>query len=260
LLVLSPVASASAGADLDVGGSARGGAEPSTLEVLVALTNRGDRPATSLVVTGELLGAEDQAGLERPLGAGETGEAALRFPLQPPRPGTYPVVLLLGYEDPPGRRLWQCAFLLVSLGQSPEPALGVDVPPLDLSVQATLGVALRSADGRPHRARLRVHVPPPLRVLDSPEEVQVPGSGAVEARVRLMRATGVDDTDVGIVVLASANEGDVESTVATTGMVHVHPARGWLPRLRPALLVASCLLLLLSLAGEVWNRRRSGSA
>jgi len=254
------VAAASAGARLDVSGTAQAGPDPSTLEVVVALTNRGDRPATGLVVKGELLGAEDQASLEQPLGAGESGEAGLRFPLLATRPGTYPVVLLLSYEDPPGQRLFQCAFLLVSLGENPEPALGVDVPPLDLSLQGTLGVTVRSADGRPHRAHLRVHVPPLLRVLDPPEELEVPGSGAVEARVRLMRATGVGDTDVGIVVLASASEGDVESTVATTGMVHVHPGQGWLPRLRPALLVVSCLLLLLSLAAELQRRRRSRSA
>jgi len=111
-----------------VGGSARAGPDPSTLEVQVELTNRGDRAANGLVVTGELLGAEDQAGLDLPLGAGEAREVPLRFPLLPPRPGTYPVVLLLTYEDPPGQRVSQCAFLLVSLGENPQSALAPGHP------------------------------------------------------------------------------------------------------------------------------------
>jgi len=168
----------------------------------------------------------------------------------------YPVVLLLEYEDPPGQRVEQCAYLLVSLGETPEPALHLEVPRLDLSVQGTLGVLLRSADGQPHSARLRVHAPPSLRVLEIPDTVQVPGSGDVVVPTRLMRATGVRDSDIGIVVLASASEGDVETTVATPAVVHVRPALGWLPRWRGVILAVSGLLILAALAVEVRRRFR----
>jgi hypothetical protein len=261
LCLATPVAAA---ARLEVAGSVEASPDGLTLGVTVELRNAGDAPAGAVRVEGELLGAIDTASLEQPLAAGESGRTVLSFPREVPRPGVYPLLLLIEHDTALSGRVAQSAYLLVALGETTEPALALEVPRLELAAQGMLRITLRSRDGRAHTAHLRVSTPPSLRLLEAPQPVEVPPDGTVVARARLMRATAPRGSEVGIVVVASSNEGGLETTAATTGIVYVRPTRPWLPRLRIPILILAGALLLLAVALEVRQRlpptrRESGS-
>src|SRR4029079_16631918 len=77
--------------------------EDGELEVRVDLTNRGGASG-SLTVQGELAGHYDEARVAEGVAAGATAAVPLVFPREVPKPGVYPVVLLLDYAPaaPPG--------------------------------------------------------------------------------------------------------------------------------------------------------------
>lgn len=226
-----------------------------SLLVRVDLANRGDAKTGAVTVEGELLGRRDEARLERGIAPGETGSALLRYPLDVPRPGVHPLLLLLGYTRPGGVTMSQRAYMLLSLGANPPPAVKLAVPEAALLDQATLRVGLESADGAPHRVRLSVATPKGLNGEAPPLSMDVPASGRVTALLRLLRGSVPRDTVQGILVVAGASDGPFERTTVESGVVRVLPDPAWMPRLRRPLLFLALLLVAGAVAAEIWRAR-----
>lgn len=230
------------------------------IEVRVDLTNEGDQAAASVSVEGRLLGARDDARIARAIGAGETHSVLLSFPLVLPRPGLHPLTLLLDSPEPGAERtLSQCAFLLLTLGAKPEPALRLAVPETPLDVSGTLTVGLESADGVAHRARLSVVTPRGLRAEPPPGLIAVPATGRVSAAIRLLRGAAPRGSRQGILVIAVAEDGELERTSIATGEVRVLPDPALMPRLRPWLFALALALLVAAVALELRALARGSS-
>lgn len=248
LAAAAPAASAppSGAPAFDVGGNVAIN-EDGELEVRVDLINRGGA-AASVTVQGELAGNYDEARLPAGVVAGATASVRLVFPNQVPKPGVYPVVLLLDYGPTaaPGAAAAaqsQRAYLLLTLGATAPAPVRITAPEVRLRDRALLPVVLESADGRAHRIRLRVLTPRGLNPERLHDEVAVPASGAATVSVPLLRG-GVQRTSrQGLLLVAETVDGDVAQAAIATSVVEVEAESHLMSRWRDPFVVAAALLL-----------------
>ena len=243
----SPTA-APEGPTFDVGGNVALN-EDGDLAVRVDLTNRGTVATGPVSVSGELTGHYEEAKIAAGVEPGQTVSAALVFPREVPRPGVYPVVLLLDYAprlaaNASSAALSQRAFLLLTLGAAAADPLRLTAPEVALLDRAPLAVTLESADGRAHRVRLRVLTPRGLNPERIEDEVDVPATGVASVSVPLLRGAVPRPSRQGILVVAETLDGETAQASASTTTVAVAPAppnrmEGW----RDPFLVAATLLL-----------------
>jgi hypothetical protein len=259
-LVLLAPGPARAEAVLDVSGSVVSVAP--RLEVRVVVTNRGDRRAAPIEVVGELLGERSEARLAGGVAPGREGAVLLVFSPASPRPGTHAVTLLLehpiegtpdGAGNPPMAS--QVAWLIVALGASPPPPVRVAAQPLQLEVKGDLAVRLESADGEPHRVRLRALTARGLRAETGGAEVAVPARGTVSAGLAIVRAGAPRGSRHALLLVAEATDGPLARTAVAAVPVEVAPFPSRLPRFRVALLVVGLLLLAAALGFEALRQR-----
>jgi hypothetical protein len=123
-------------------------------------------------------------------------------------------------------------------------------------------VVLESADGAPHRVRVRIETPPGLQAPD-PAEVAVPATGRGTATVRVWRSSAPRGSRQDLVVIAESIDVPPPpsaltapaSTLATTPVTAtILPDPAWMPRLRRPLGVLA--LLLMAAAALLELRRR----
>jgi hypothetical protein len=261
-VLLAVSATARAQAVLDVSGSVV--SVTPRLEVRVEVTNRGDRPAAPLDVTGELLGERREARLEAGVPPGGTGSVRLDFAPALDRPGVHALTLLLehpveGAADAAGNPpvASQRAWLLLALGASPPEAVRLAAEPLRLDVEGDLAVRAESADGRPHAVRLRVLTARGLRAEGDAAELAVPASGAATARLPLVRAGAPRGSRHAVLVVAEALDGPLARTCVLAAPVDVAPDPSLLPRLHVPLLVLGLALVAAALVLEASRRLRT---
>jgi hypothetical protein len=211
--------------------------------VRVDLTNRGGA-AGSLAVQGELAGHYDEAKLPAGVAAGTTAAVRLVFPREVPKPGVYPVVLLLDY-GPAGATATQSqrAYLLLTLGATAAAPVRIAAPELRLRDRVLLPVALESADGRAHRIRLRVLTPRGLNPERLQDEVAVPASGTATVSVPLLRGGVQRKSRQGLLLVAETLDGDVAQASTATSIVEVEAASDLMPHWRDPFIIAAGLLL-----------------
>jgi hypothetical protein len=263
LLVLFAAAGAPApgGPTFDVGGDVSLD-EDGELAVRVDLTNRGGVATGPVTVAGELAGHHDEARIADGVAPGQTSSAWLVFPREVPRPGVYPVVLLLDYAPQVATAgslaaLSQRAFLLLTLGATAAAPVRIAAPEITLGDRAALAVALESADGRAHRVRLRVLTPRGLNPERADDEVQVPASGAATVSVPLLRGGVPRPSRQGVLLVAETLDGDVAQASTGTTVVSVEAAAHLMPRWRDPFIVAAALLLAAAALLE-WRHLREG--
>jgi hypothetical protein len=207
-------------------------------------------------VGGALLGRHGDASLGD-IEPGKTASAVLRFPYASDwRPGRHVLALSIDYAAAAGSTAGPTnllAYLVLPLVSPAEPALRVAAPVVSLDLRTRLPVRLESADGLPHRARVRVETPRGLVAPDPPPVVDVPAQGAVTVDVMLLHGTAPAASRQGLVIVASALEGPVERMAVAMSAVDIAPDPAWLPSLRAPLLVLTLVLLL---AGGLAERRR----
>ena len=139
---------------------------------------------------------------------------------------------------------------------APAPPVRVFAGDVAVLYYGDVRVGLESADGAPHRVRVRVETPAGLQAPD-PALVDVPASGRVTATVRVWRSSAARGTRPTLVVVAEpADEGVVTdgSRVSTMIVADIRPDPAWMPRLRRPLGVLA--LLLMSAAALMELRRR----
>jgi hypothetical protein len=239
---------------LEVSGQAR---EAGGLRLVrVEVANRGDRAATGLEVEGELRGAHRQAALLEPLAAGATRGVELAFPADVPRPGVHGLALHLRYTPegaPAGASpSSQRAYLLLALGADPPPSVRLRVTDAVVTRQAEVAVHLESADGAPHRVRLKVLAPRGLSALEPEAPIEVPAGGTARVGLLVLASGPPPAAPARIVVLAAEVDGPLERTAAAAGRIDVHAPSPWLPRWRGRLLVAALVLLAAAVIVELW--------
>ena len=224
--------------------------------------NRGDAAAASLDVRAELDDETDQRAVEGGVPAGATRSVPFRFD-PPPRPGVHLLGLRLDYTEAPAEgkaappATSQRAFLLLSVGANPPPALRVSADEATVETSGSLRVRVESADGAAHRARVRVLTPRGLNA-NTPVEVEVPAAGAASADVPLLRGSVPRPSRQGVVAVAETLDGDLAHAAVATTVVHVAADPARLPRLR-RWLAALAVLLLLAAAVVEWRRARPSS-
>jgi hypothetical protein len=238
-------------------GSGRVDVTEDHLDVVVELSNAGGTSSGPVDVDGEIFGSHSLASVPAGIPAGEMRPVSLRFDLEAARPGTHALSLLLDYAavGASQARLSQRAYLLIALGEAPPSALGVEIAPdarLDWYGEVT--VVLRSADSRPHEARLRLEGPRGLRVLDPEGPISVPAQGAVHVPIRVFRGTLPWTTAQGVLAVAVADDGPAVRTTVAAGTVTVGPDPAWSPRLRKPVLLLALLLLGVAAFVEAWRR------
>ena len=255
-------APAPAGPTFEVGGNVSLD-EDGDLAVRVDLTNRGALATGPVTVSGELAGRYEEAKVEAGVEPGKTVAAALVFPREVPRPGVYPVVLLLDYAPRAAAgatpsAVSQRAFLLLTLGATAAAPVRLSAPEVTLRDRAPLAVSLESADGRAHRIRLRVLTPRGLNPERIEDEVQVPATGVATVSVPLLRGAVPRPSQQGVLVMAETLDGEIAqaSTLTTTVAVEEAP-RDLMPRWRDPFLVAAALLLVAAAVLEWRHLRRT---
>jgi hypothetical protein len=229
------------------------------VQVRVDVKNTTDERLAGVRVGGELLGrhADKTVGELEP---GHTASALLTFPFASEwRPGRHVLPLSIDYGAGPGpnpTRVNALAFLILPLAGTAEPALRVDAPEVALDVRSRLPVRLSSADGQPHRARVRVLTPHGLVAPDPPPVVEVPGRKGITVEVALLHGAAPPDSRQGILVVAEVLDGPIERMAVATSAVDIAPDPAWLRPLRAPLLVAALVLLV---AGGLAERHRARS-
>jgi hypothetical protein len=225
--------------------------------VRVDVTNTGASPLRAVRVAGDLIGGRAEAALQD-LGPGGTGRAPLVFPYDVAwRPGLHVLPLRLRYTAADGAPAEKHALacLLVQIAGPATPALEVSAEPAQLDLRGALVVTLRSADARPHRARVRVLTPPGLVAPEPPPVVEVAAAGATRVDVPLAWGSAPRASRQGLLVVAEALEGPVERMAFAPAEVMIGPDPAWLPRLRAPLALAALLLLGAGLGAEARRPR-----
>ena len=247
-----------AGVRLEVGGAVE--AVEGVLEVRVDVTNRGDAAAATLDVRAEMGEETDVRTVDGGVPAGATRSVPFRFD-PPARYGVHLLGLRLDYTDAPApgkpapAGTSQRAFLLLSVGANPPPAVRVSAEEATVETAGTVRVRVESADGAAHRARVRVLTPRGLNA-NTPVEVAVPSSGAASADVPILRGSVPRPSRQGVVAVAETLDGDLAHAAVATTLVHVGPDPALMPRLRKPL-AALAVLLLLAAAFIEWRSRRA---
>ena len=229
------------------------------LGVRVVVTNRGDRPAAPLEVTGELFGERREARLADGVPPGGEGAVYLAFDPAKARPGLHALTLLLEHpvEGPPdgagnspvtSQRAW---LLLAIGGPSPGPAVRLAAEALVLDVKGDLAVRLESADGEGHHVRLRALTARGLRAEGDGAEVAVPAKGTSLAALPLVRAGAPRGSRHAVLLVAEALDGPMARTAVLPSPVEIAADPSLLPRLRAPLVVLGLALLALALGFEV---------
>jgi hypothetical protein len=247
---------------LDVSGSVVSTAPRLVVRVVVA--NRGDRPAAPLDVTGDLLGERREARLVGGVPPGGSDAVLLEFTPGSGLPGVHALTLLLEYpvEGPPdgagnppmdSRIGW----LLLALGSNPGPAVRLAAEAPSLDVKADLAVRLESADGQPHRVRVRALTARGLRAEGDGAWVSVPAAGATSTLLPLVRAGAPRGSRQAVLLVAECDDGAVARTDVLATPVEVAPDPSLLPRLRTRLLVTGLVLVAIALGVEGWRTLRT---
>ena len=104
-----------------------------------------------------------------------------------------------------------------------------------------VAVAAESADGAPHRVRVRVQAPAGLQAPD-PAEVEVPAAGRVTATVRVWRSSAARGSRQALLVVAEPMDGAGPAASQQID-AEILPDPAWMPRLRRPLGVAALLLM-----------------
>lgn len=252
---------AAAAVRFEVGGAVEAADE--ALDVRVDLTNGGDLAATSMEVRGEIGDEEDLVPLPAGVPAGAMRSVLFRFARVPP-PGVHVLGLRLDYTEAavPGRTpvtTSQRAYLLLSLGANPAPALRLTASEATISTRGAVPVRVESADGAAHRVRLRVLTPRGMNA-ESPVEVDVPAAGAATVAVPLLRGNVPRPSRQGVLVVAEVLGGDLAQASVVATIVHVAPNPALLPRLRWPLGLGAAALLIAAAALEARSRRRASAA
>jgi hypothetical protein len=258
-LSLTAAAPVGAAVRLEISGDAR--LEGRALLLSVGLRNVGDVAATGLSVEAELAGRRARAEAGR-LEPGASRNFDLRYVSDLERPGVYAVPLSLEYresEDTSAPVRNELGYLLVPLGGRPVPALRVRVGTARIDELGHVPVALESADGAAHRARLSLRAPRGLNVLDPPVEVDVPAGGRASARIRVIRAGASHGSQVGVLAVAGVLDGPLQRDAVAGGTVTLRTSEPWLPPLRLPLLAVATVLICVAALIE-WRRRRVAGA
>jgi hypothetical protein len=232
--------------------------------VRIVLTNRGDRAAAPLDVTGELLGERREKHLEEGIAPGGSSVVSLDFTASGVRPGLHALTLLLehpveGTPDAAGnpKVASHRAWLLLALGANPPPPVRLSAEALTIDVRGALLVRTESADGAVHRVRLRALTARGLRPEDDGTELAVPAFGSVAAALPIVRAGAPRGSRHAVLLVAESLDEPLVRTAVATAEVDVAPDPSWLPRLRTPLLGLGLLLLAVALGAEVlWARAR----
>jgi hypothetical protein len=116
-------------------------------------------------------------------------------------------------------------------------------------------VAVESADGAPHRARLRVQAPAGLQAPDA-TEVDVPATGRVAASIRVWRSSAPRGSRQRLLVVAEPM-GGAAPAASQQVFAEILPDPARVPRLRRPLGV---LALLLMAAAALLELRRGRQA
>jgi len=227
------------------------------LAVRVVVTNRGDRLAAPLELTGELLGERREAHLAQGVPPDGEGVVLLDFDPALARPGLHALTLLLehpvegpadGAGNPPMAS--QRAWLLIALGANPGPAVRMAADTLDLDVKGDLAVRLESADGAGHHVRVRALTARGLRAEGGGVEVTVPAKGTSPAALPLVRAGAPRGSRHAVLLVAETLDGSVARTAVLAVPVEVAADPSLVPRLRAPLLTLGLVLLAVALGFE----------
>jgi hypothetical protein len=193
-------------------------------------------------VGGDLLGRH-AGGTLGDIEADKTAMVVLTFPFATEwRPGRHVMPLAIDYASLPGSvpsRAQLVAYLILPLVAAAEPALRVTAPTVGLDIRTLLPVRLESADGQPHRARLRVVTPAGLVAPDPPVVVDVPAHGEVTVDVALLHGAAPPHSRHGILIVAEALDGSIERMSVATSVVEIAQDPAWLPHLRAPLAVGT---------------------
>jgi hypothetical protein len=258
LLALLALAAGAARADARLDVSGRAVPKGSEIEVTLVVRNLGDAPSGPVELEAELLGTYQEARLDTGVGPGGQAETPLRFPLRVTRPGVHAVAIQVRHTPPVPPQAAPVnvrAFLLLAIGGvSPEPAVRLSVSEARFETRGRVPVELESADGQPHRVRLRALVPRGLNELGPPVVVEVPAAGRATAGLDLLRGTASRPARLGIVVLAAPEDGPYERTTAAMSAVELLPDPARLPKLRVPLILLASALLAAGVGLELWRR------
>lgn len=236
--------------------------EGAELVVLVSVSNQGRDAASSVVVWGEIGESFDRTTVDR-IPAGGVGQARLRLGPPPSRPGVHLIALRLDYVAGgsgagAGTANSQRAYLLLAFGASPAEAVRLRVPEASLDTSGSLVAEVQSADGAPHRVRLRALAPRGLNA-NHTVDLSVPATGWATARLPLLRGSVPRPSRHGVVVAATTLDGGAQSVAVATSVVHVGPDPARLPRWRAPLLALALVLLAAAVGVELWLRRKRQS-
>jgi hypothetical protein len=102
-------------------------------------------------------------------------------------------------------------------------------------------VAVQSADGTPHRVRVRVEAPAGLQAPD-PVAVDVPAAGRVTATVRVWRSSAPRGSRQPLQVVAEPLDG-AGTAASQPVFAEILPDPAWMPRVRRPLGVLALLLM-----------------
>lgn len=256
LLALCAARPAAGEVKFEVGGAVESADE--TLDVRVDVINQGDVAATTLDVRGELGDEIDLVPMPNGVPAHATRSVLFRFARVPPA-GVHVLGLRLDYTEAaaPGRTAAttsQRAYLLLSLGAPPAAALRIIPGEATIETRGMVPVRLESADGAPHRARVRVLTPRGLNA-DEPVEVDVPATGSATAAIAVLRGGVPRPSRQGILVVAEVLGGNLAGASVAASVVQVAPDPALLPKLRWPLVGLVAALLLASAVLEARSRR-----
>ena len=122
--------------------------QPSQVVCMVNVKNAGQNPASNVEVRGEFLGKKQIVSDNNILGQNESRDVSLEFSLPVEKLGSFPIFLMVGYEDPSGNRRSAATIAIADTGMpnitdilvSAEPGLGSRWGEVRVAISGVTGI------------------------------------------------------------------------------------------------------------------------
>ena len=143
----------------------------------IQVTNVGNAPAHELRADTEILGERFGSSLAPTLGPHESTSFQFSKPVDPSLKGTYPLVVLIHFQDANRHPFTALSCSTFSIGEKVDAGLSATAETLDLKDDGTLHFEIRNESDQPRQVRATLHLPREISCPNPIRDVEVAPHG-----------------------------------------------------------------------------------
>ena len=232
----------------------------SELTLRVSPVNRGNETAHRLTISPEVNNLQFKPLFYGSLEAGKTVTAKWQQPLPAWPPGTYTVLIRVGFTDAMGERFTALSFSTFANKKISKSQIVLKGEPLNLDNEDVLEVIVENQGASEKRLSLRVVLPAEIRCPSATKTVVLSGRSEVREGFYLSRGSARSGATYPLILLARYLEGGMHHSAATAVEITIVEPEPFLRKHRNILGLLTVFLFLSYLGLQLKGRKREGSS